>query len=51
MMIEMENDRDGEEADDEERKKLPIDFFETEFLSNKPDPRLRDRDLGNLEPG
>lgn len=32
------------DGEDEERA-LPIDFFETEFLSNTPDPRQRDRDL------
>lgn len=30
-------------------EQLPVDFFELELLSNKPDARLRDRELPEID--
>lgn len=38
-----------QESTEDGNDKLPVDFFDLEFLSNKPDPRQRDRDLPDVE--
>lgn len=37
------------ERDRDHPKQLPIDFFDLEVITNRPDPRMGDRDLPELD--